>query len=569
MSNLVIEQIKRLFIEKKYEEVIKTSENFFQKDQIPTFILNLLGVSNLLKKIKDEKSVLVALSYFEKSHLQAKNKIEGLDGLINLIRTSIMHLNNPRLHDEIIFFLSKAKKFYLKSEKYYDKNENFLIFGSDLFKYLLDHEKQKEILQRLINLNTNSKVIRSRYLFDKNYNYEWSQKNHHQKAVENSKFLPKFEARKIIHESNKNNKIKIGVVSSDLRSFHPLTFFIKPTFENFDKNSFECHAFSFARRDIKDVSQNDLIKCFDRWHDLHLYENQKAINYIQDQKIDILIDIMGFTSAKRIEIFNTRVCKTQISWLAYCNTLGFDTVDYLFADHNVIYKDEEQYYSEKIVRLPEIWNSHSGFKIERNFNSSPINENKFITFGSFGNFRKISDDTIEVWSSILKNIQGSKLILKSSINFHTEHLIRKFEKYGVRDKIKIYKRFDFKDIKSHLNLYKEIDIGLDTFPYNGVTTTFEALWMGVPVITMKGYNFNSRCGESIIKNSGFNSLICADKKDYVERAIHFSKNINELNELRLNIYKKILDTPLFNNKKFSVQFFDTLKQIARNDFKDN
>jgi len=569
VSNLVIEQIKKLFLEKKYEEVIKTSDNFFKSGQIPPFILNLLGLSCLLLKNKNDRNILSALSYFEKSHIQAKEKVEGLDGLINLIRACILNFNNPNINQEILLFLSKAKKLYIKSEKYYEKNENFLIFGSDLFKYLLDHKKQKEILEKLINLNTKSKVIRSRYLFDKNYNYEWSQKKHCEEAIKNSKFVPKFDVKKIIEDDLGKDKIKIGLVSSDLRSFHPLTFFIKPTFENLDKKTFITHAFSFAKRDPQDVSQNDLITCFDHWHDLQMYENQKAIDYIQNQNIDILIDSMGFTSASRIEIFNSRVSKIQISWLAYCNTLGFDTVDYLLADENLIYKDEEQYYSEKILKFPRIWNSHSGFKFDRNYNLSPVNVNKFITFGSFGNFRKISDDTIEVWSKILNNVRGSKLILKSSINFHTDSLLNKFEKFGVEDQIKIINRLDFKDIKDHLDLYKLIDIGLDTFPYNGVTTTFEALWMGVPVITMKGYNFNSRCGESILKNSGFNYLIGSDKKNYIDKAIYFSQNLDKLNDLRKDIYDRILKTPLFENKKFSSDFANILKKLVSKRINDN
>ena len=167
-----------------------------------------------------------------------------------------------------------------------------------------------------------------------------------------------------------------------------------------------------------------------------------------------------------------------------------------------------------------------------------------------------------MWSKILNNIQGSKLILKSSINFHIEGLLSKFEKFGVEDQIKIFNRLDFQNIKDHLNLYNRIDIGLDTFPYNGVTTTFEALWMGVPVITMKGYNFNSRCGESILKNSGFNSLIASDKKNYIDKAIYLSQNLNKLNDLRKDIYDKILNTPLFNNKKFTDNFSEILRKLS-------
>lgn len=562
MSSSILKQINKLFLNKQYNEVISVSEDFIKSNAPTPFLLNLIGLCKILISNKKDEDLISALSYFEKSHLLAKDKIEGLDGLINLIRACILNINNFKLNKEIFYFLKKAKKLYLNAEKYFGENENFLIFGSDLFKYLLDQNKQNQILDKLINLGTESKVIRSRYLFDNNYLYNWSQKDHFDKAIENSSFFKKLETKNVFKAKDfKNKKIKLGLVCSDLRSYHPLTFFIKRTFQYLDKKNFITSVFSLAKRNKDDPSQNELIQHFNNWHDLHSYNNQQVVDFIQDKEIDILIDIMGFTSANRIQIFNSRVAPTQISWLAYCNTLGFDNIDYLIADHNLIHKKEEKFYSEKIIKLPEIWNAHSGFDIKRNLIKSPFNKNNFLTFGSFGNFKKISDEVVDSWSSILKKINGSKLILKSSINFDTENLMKKFKKRGIDDQIKIYNRLDFNDISSHLDLYNEVDIALDTFPYNGVTTTFEALWKGVPVITMKGFNFNSRCGESIIKNSGFNFLACSNQKEYVEKAIYFAKNKNELNKLREEIFKKILDTPLFNTKKFALEFGKILKKI--------
>jgi len=126
--------------------------------------------------------------------------------------------------------------------------------------------------------------------------------------------------------------------------------------------------------------------------------------------------------------------------------------------------------------------------------------------------------------------------------------------------VSFYTRID--KVEDHLNLYKEIDIALDTFPYNGVTTSFEAIWMGVPVITMSGYNFNSRCGESINRNLKMESLIASNEEQYLSKAINLSKNTKEYLDLRKNIFLNALESPLFNQKKFSASFFKAIEEIT-------
>ena len=300
---------------------------------------------------------------------------------------------------------------------------------------------------------------------------------------------------------------------------------------------------------------------FDKWLNLSKANNQEVINIIQDNKIEILVDLMGLFHADRIEIFNSRVSPLQVSWLGYPNTVGFSNIDYLISDRNLIKNDEEKYYTEKILKLSDIWNCHSSFKFNREFIDTPAKSNEYITFGSFNNFLKISNEVVEVWSRILKEAKNSKLILKSSLNVSDNIILEKFEKFGVQNSIKIYNSSDFLNTKDHINLYKKIDIALDTFPYNGVTTTFESLWSSVPVIGMEGYNMNSRCGESILKNAKIDFLISHNKEDYVEKALYYSKNITKLEELRINIYKNILNTPLFNSKKFSIDFQDKLLSV--------
>ena len=276
--------------------------------------------------------------------------------------------------------------------------------------------------------------------------------------------------------------------------------------------------------------------------------------------MDILIDLMGVTSEQRIELLNFRIAPIQMLWLGYCNTLGIKNMDYIIADKNLIYESEKEFYSEKILFLPEIWNAHSGLKIQRVKKIFPHINNSFITFGSFNNFNKVNENVVRTWSNILKKINNSKLILKTSTRIQVKNrLLELFKKYGV-DKSVIF--FDHKDTyKDHLELYNKIDVALDTFPYNGVTTSFEAIWMSVPVLTMRGFNFKSRCGESINKNLDLAELIAQNEEDYILKACKLAEDKVYLSEISNKIYSSCLTSPLFDTKKFSKNFFKLLKDV--------
>ena len=162
------------------------------------------------------------------------------------------------------------------------------------------------------------------------------------------------------------------------------------------------------------------------------------------------------------------------------------------------------------------------------------------------------DVVIEVWSSILKTVKDSKLLLKTSFQISSEIYKEKFRKHNVHDSI-IFLPFK-KKFEDHLNVYEEFDIALDTFPYTGVTTSFEAIWMNVPVITMKGKNLISRCGESINKNLKLEELIAENKQDYIEKSISLAENKNYLTDIRKNIFDNALKTPFLMEKNFLTDF---------------
>ena len=561
-DNLDLEEIKKLFLNQQYENVIKLSGQSYRDIDAPLWLVNIIGISKILQKNKKDDDFLLALSLFERVFIKGGKNLIGLEGLSNLIATSLILLNNKNLSEECQNYIKKCEEYYLSSEKIFRNNLKFINIGSNLFYYLLDINKEKEILRKLINSDLKIKdTIISKYLFVQNYTYSWSQNNHYDAAKKYSYLYSNLSSVNLDKiDFSKNKKIKIGFVSSDLQNNHSISYFVASILKFYNKDTVELYAYSFANND-----DFYLKKKFIKWHNLKNITNQETVKKIQSDKIQILIDMMGHTSGKRIQLFNTRISPVQISWLAYCNTLGFKNVDYLLADNNLIFKNEEKFYTEKILRLPKIWNTHVGFELDRQMIETPCIKNKEIHYCSFNNFKKISEETVEVWSKILKLQNNSKLILKSSHNVYTNKLLNKFKKYGVDGQVKILDRSNYNDINDHLNLYDDIDIALDTFPYNGVTTTFEALWKGIPVVTMSGYNFNSRCGESILKSANLRNLISLNKKDYVDKVLFYSKNLLKLIDLRKKIFNTVLISPLFDAEVFSKDFYnliiDTYKKI--------
>ena len=559
LTEEIKKKLKTLFSQKKYEEVIVISEKHIPPEDRPAGLINMIGISYFLKKNRSENDIKNALLLFELTYLKDKNTIHALNGLKNLI---LMGIKASIEYKNLSSFLIKAKDHFIDAERYFENNEEFLNVGLELFLHLLDTIKQKELILKILKGKTKSKTLRGQSLFMSNYYYGWSQQDYLDNAKKNSEYYSTLNVKKINEiEYSSNDKINLGFVSCDILKNHSITFFLKDTIKYLDKKRFKINIFSIAKKDLNDLSQSELRSLADEWFDLNDFNNQQIVELIQKKKINILFDLMGYTASERLEIFYSRVAPIQISWLAYLNTTGFNTIDYYLGDNNLINNNEHHLYTEKIFTLPNIWNAHAGFKFERKYNELPCIKNKYFTFGSLNNFRKISDETIHAWSEILKKVPNSNLILKSADFCSDEILMSKFKSQGVNGQIKILNKMDFVKKEDHLNVYKMIDLCLDTFPYNGVTTTFEALWMNVPVVVLKGQNLCSRGGESIIKNTKIDDLLADNIEEYIFKAINFTKNLDKLKNFRNILYETILSSPLFDTKTFSKNFNDSLLKI--------
>ena len=222
---------------------------------------------------------------------------------------------------------------------------------------------------------------------------------------------------------------------------------------------------------------------------------------------------------------------------------------------------DEINFTEKVYRMENIWCTYSRSLLENKVIRKRAIHSKEITFGCFQRPEKINQNVIRTWSHILLRKKNSIIIFinKSFDSYEKKRIINSFKKYNV-NLSKIFFKIPLNRLE-YISFFNLIDINLDTFPYNGVTTTFESLWSGVPVICLQGFNFNSRCGESILKNANLNNFLSYSEKEYINKAIYYAENVEILQKYRKVIFSNILKSNLFNTKKFTCDFEQAILSV--------
>ncbi len=556
VQNLEFE-LQNLFKEKKFSEIIFEITTKTQENERTSGLFVLLGISRISLNKKNKDQVELAVSDFKKGYLKELTSENSLNALVNLALASVILSDFENTNVDF----DEIKNFYKSSPEFFQNKRPINIAMTTIYSRLNDFEGMVFHLEKVIKSGDFISNDLCNYGFWRCYDQSWSQKDFFEYGQFVEKNLIEYPSDQIIKLSNKKNKkINLGILSADLKTGHSITFFLKTILLNYNKDEIDIYLIS-NQKDLTTVS-TEITNLVFKTIDISQLSDLDALNKIRKLNLDIMIDVMGYTSRNRIGLFKNRIAKKQVIWMGYCNTTGLKNMDYIISDQNLIYENEKDLYTEQILYLPKIWNTHCGFDFEREENLPPLIKNNFITFGSFNNPSKINENVITCWTKILKNIKNSKLIIKCPSDKQQLIRIKKSLKdKSILDSVVFHTSFDNK--KDHLNLYKKVDIALDTFPYNGVTTSFEAIWMGAPVLTMAGYNFNSRCGESINKNLGLEQLIAKDENEYVSKAVDLSKSKEKYISLRKFIFKNAIKSPLFNKKKFAEYFFNSLKEIIK------
>ena len=367
----------------------------------------------------------------------------------------------------------------------------------------------------------------------------------------------------------KPKKLRLGLVSSDFGN-HPGGYFTLRTLQELKKKNFDLLAYS--NFDRKDEFAKKFKPLFSKWNSIVDKKDEEIVEEIVNDGIHILIDLQGHSARNRLPIFMYKPAPIQATWLGQGST-GISEIDYFIGSAHITPKNEENHYVEKILRLPEISQCFTEPNFEVEINSLPAHKNNFITFGCFNKLSKINENVIELWSKILSSIPNSRLLLKSR-EFDNQkicaNMMAKFLRHNI-DKNSLIFLGQSSTRKELLKAYNKVDIALDPFPFQGNTSTCEAVWMGVPVLTLKGNRYIFHFGESINSNLNMQDWIAKNHNEYVSKAIQFSSNLNILSKIRINLRKKVLQSKVFDSQRFSEHFSKMLWNLWKqfNDKKKN
>ena len=455
-------------------------------------------------------------------------------------------------------YLLKALRYSIDKSKIYN-NLGYLCYQiGDLEKSILYFKKATEKNDE--NLNYHSRLIATSL-------YSFNHKNLYSNYI--NKFNLTLEKLKFNSSQNNNpfsfdkfeSKLKIGFLSSDFKR-HPVGYFLLDHLDNIKKFGLELHGYSNLEERFNDDYTKKISNKFNYWSNIKLLNDRDLVSKIKKDKINILMDLSGYTGDNRIGVFALRAAPIQINWAAYLASIGIKEIDYILGDTVVTPLSHQHKYSENILQLKKIWSclSVSDLKNLKVVNKTPAMNNKYITFGSFSNANKINKKVLNAWLKILNNVPNSKLFLKS-FEFEITSQVARIKSFFIKNNINSNRILIEKpsDRLELLNSYNNIDIVLDTFPYSGGTTNFEASWMCVPILTLKGDYFVSKCGESINSILNMKEWIASDIDNYVNKSIVFSKDFSILNQIKNKLILHSRNSDLFNSEKFALDFSEILK----------
>jgi protein O-GlcNAc transferase len=328
--------------------------------------------------------------------------------------------------------------------------------------------------------------------------------------------------------------LRIGYVSPDFRN-HAVAFFFEPLLHNHDANAVTTVLYSNASPSKYDDVTTRIREVAQEWRDISSLSDVEAADLIERDGIDILVDLAGYTIGNRMGVFHARPAPIQINYLGYPCTTGLSEMDYRFTDEDCDPLGvSDEVYTEKLVRLPGGFYAWRQPEIYPAAAPPPALKNGRITFGSLNTLSKITDDVIALWSQLMNEVPGSRLILQAEPLTNAwvrRRLLDKFASHGVADeRIVVH---GIMPMLEHLELYNQIDIALDPFPWGGHTTTCMAAFMSVPVVTLRGRRMASRMSASVLHRMGFDAWIADTPEQYIQIAKSLAADVDRLATIRL------------------------------------
>ena len=357
-----------------------------------------------------------------------------------------------------------------------------------------------------------------------------------------------------------SRKLRIGYISPDFR-LHAAAYFFMPLVRDFDAASFEVTCYARGKRDrVTSLFRQKGV----RWKDISRLSARDAARLIERDGIDILVDLAGHTQGSGLPVLARRPAPVQLTAIGYMATTGLRAVDYFLSDiYCTPWDMGARGFPEKVLRMPH---SHLCYApvlrdMPKSGGEAPFVRNGCITFGSFNNFSKVSDDMLALWRGVLERMKGARLVVKSkicSIAAGRKIVKERLQRFGIplaQVELRPYS-------PDYLEQYADIDIALDTFPYTGGVTTCEALYMGVPVITKAGGTHGSRFSTSILENAGLSQLVARGDMEYVRKAVELADSPDILRRLHRDLRAHVEASLLMDAKGYMKDLEDIYREIA-------
>ena len=542
---------------KRYEEAIKIYEKLIVIN--PDFSEAYNNLGNCLAKFKRYDEAI--RNYNKAIKLNSKNFV------------AFTNLGNVQKE---LFNYNEAINNYKKS---ITLNKNYLLAYSNLGNSYHEIHKYKNALEnykKIFEVDKNYKFLLGRLIHSQMYLCEWENLSNNMdyliSALKKKKqiCLPfvslniidnpelhkvsaeiSFEDKTTIknislnkYEKKGGDKYKIGYFSPDFRN-HPVLHLIKDVFKHHDKSKFEIYAFSMAP-EKNDEMTKEIKPYFTEFIEIKNLSNKEIRDLCHKKNLDIAIDLCGFTSFNRFEIFAQRLAPIQVNYLGYPGTMGSNFFDNIIADKVIITKEEEKHYTEKVVYLPNCYQPNSSYEVlqKNNHKKKKFNlpEDKVI-FCNLGSNHKITPQIFKVWMGIMQKVPDSVLWLLKPNEIAINNIKEEATKQGInQERIIFGNKLSHEE---HLQRLKLADIFLDTYPYNAHTTASDVIRMGVPIITLYGRSFASRVCASILSQVNMSKLSTNSMKNYEEIAVQLGNNTSEIKKIKKEIENNCLDSSLF------------------------
>ena len=452
----------------------------------------------------------------------------------------------------------------LEAARAYDPtNTGATVTLASVYKDVMRHAEAIELLFSLEKSGRSTGASRSNLIALLNY-HEAETPTALRRRLESfygKRIADKVRSRSVIAGRDRTRKLRIGFLSGDF-ALHPVGLFFKDMFKHFVEERVESFLYYNASR--TDEITVELQRRANGFFNVSPLTDAEVAEKISDAKIDILIDLSGHTRGSRLSVLRQRPAKLQGSWLGYCGTTGVPEVDFIIGDRFVIPPDHEHHFTEHVVRLPGCYLAAEAATMSSIKAYPPKRRGDNFLFGSFHNINKLNDNIISIWSEILNRTPGSKIVLKTA-SFNSvrsrDDVLGRFTKFGVApERVNCLPHLSRME---HFEFIRTVDLVLDAYPYNGVTSTFEAIASGIPVLTLVGDRFISRNGLSILSNAGLGKLACFSSEEYKQNAVQFFFDKHLSSELRSRTAGVSKGSRLFDTQLFAKSAIRMLRHLDK------